>query len=576
MNKISIGIKIGLGFIVVLIMFIVVSIVTIQNTKRMQKDADLMKHTYEVMQRLDQLSSDLKDAETGQRGYLLTGMEQYLEPYNVSIDSIEQVIEQLQSKTKSSFVLERIPKLKELVAKKLTELKQTIDLCRNEGFEAALIVVRSDTGKEIMDAIRVLYTELEYEEYRLLRERKALSQESSNRAVYTIIWLTSIACLIVIILIITYSRIVANPIKHLTTIAKDIAVGNLKGEIRATKSEDEIGVLSKSFTLMQQYLREKAEQADQIAKGNLTIDVTPRSMEDTMGMAFDTMANNLRTQFEEITEGVNVLSSSSSEIMATIAQMSSSSAETATSVSETTSTIEEVKQTADASSKKALQVSESSHQNIETSQQGTKSVQNTIDGMTRIKKQMESIASIVVRLSEQSNSIGEIVNSVNNFAEQSNLLAVNASIEAAKAGEQGKGFTVVAQEIKNLASRSKDSTSQIKNILSDIQKAISSAVMATEQGGKVVDEGLELSATSSTVISKLAESITQATEATSQIASVNQEQALAMDHITASMESIKEASIQAATSTKQSESSATELHKLGESLQEILKQYKLK
>src|SRR5438128_3440680 len=110
--------------------------------------------------------------------------------------------------------------------------------------------------------------------------------------------------------------------------------------------------------------------------------------------------------------------------------------------------------------------------------------------MARSREQMNSIAQIMVRLSEQNQAIGQIIATVDDLAQQSNLLAVNASIEAAKAGEEGKGFSVVAQEVKSLAEQSRQATTQVRAILSDIQKATSAAVMATEQGGKVVEAGV--------------------------------------------------------------------------------------
>ena len=124
---------------------------------------------------------------------------------------------------------------------------------------------------------------------------------------------------------------------------------------------------------------------------------------------------------------------------------------------------------------------------------GRKSVESAIEGMQRIREQMESIAESIVQLSEQSQAIGEIIATVNDLAEQSNLLAVNAAIEAAKAGEQGKGFAVVAQEVKSLAEQSKQATAQVRTILGDIQKATSAAVMATEQGSKAVEAGVKQS-----------------------------------------------------------------------------------
>ncbi|MBT6005595.1 MAG: methyl-accepting chemotaxis protein, partial [Prolixibacteraceae bacterium] len=403
-------------------------------------------------------------------------------------------------------------------------------------------------------------------------EAEALSPIKTLRNQILLIGL--IIAAIVAILAFLFARYFTKPIIQLTGFSKLFALGDLSSDISINQA-DEIGELADSFKLMQKNLREKATIANQIAGGNMTIDVKPLSENDTMGIAFASMVDNLRSQITGINNGVNVISSSASEIMATIAQLASGAAETATSISETTSTIAEVKQTAEVSNQKATNVSESSQLNRQASLRGTKSIADTVKGMNRIKEQMLSIADIVVRLSSHSKLIGEISNTVSDIAEQSNLLAVNASIEAAKAGDQGKGFGVVAQEIKNLAERSKESTRQIQNIVGDIQKSINSTVMATELGEKAVNEGLELTAIADEVIKTLAFSVNEAAQASIQIASSSQQQLIGMDQINAAMENIKEASIQTATSTKQSEGAVTDLHKLGEKLQEILKRYKL-
>jgi methyl-accepting chemotaxis protein len=287
------------------------------------------------------------------------------------------------------------------------------------------------------------------------------------------------------------------------------------------------------------------------------------------------MVEKLRSQIQQIIEGVNVLASAGSEIMASVSQLTSGAAETATSVSETTTTVEEVKQTADVTNQKAKRVSELGQRTLEISRAGLKSIEDTVNGMNRIREQMDSIADMVIRLSEQSQAIGEIIATVNDIAEQSNLLAVNASIEAAKAGEQGKGFAVVAQEIRSLAAQSKQATTQVRNILFDVQKAIGSAVMATEQGSKAVEEGVKLSTQAGESIDILAESVTEATHAAIQIAASSQQQLIGMDQVVLAMENIRESSIQTASSTKQTEKAAHDLHNLGQKLQEIVKLYKV-
>lgn len=389
-----------------------------------------------------------------------------------------------------------------------------------------------------------------------------------------IILITLLIVVLVTLLAIFIARYFANPIVKLTAIAKSMASGALDQTFTISQN-DEVGELAASFKAMQQSLQIKAEEAQEIADGNLTLDIQLLSDKDVMGRSFKTMVEKLRLQFNEISEGVNVLAASSSEIMASVSQLAASSAETATSVGETTTTIEEVKQTAEIANQKAKAVSENAVRTAEISNEGAKSIANTIEGMNRIRQQMNSIAGLVVRLSDQSQTIGEITASVNELAEQSNLLAVNAAIEAAKAGEQGKGFTVVAQEIKMLADRSKEATVQIRNILREIQKSISSAVMATEEGGKAVDEGLKLTIRSGDSIKTLAESVSQAAKAAIQIAASSQQQVEGMDQVVTAMENIKDASMQAAASTQQSADSVIELQKTGQKLDNLMKQYKL-
>ena len=171
-----------------------------------------------------------------------------------------------------------------------------------------------------------------------------------------------------------------------------------------------------------------------------------------------------------------------------------------------------------------------------------------------------------MRLSEHSQVIGEINDAVNDLAEQSNLLAVNAAIEAARAGEQGKGFAVVAQEIRNLAEQSKQATGRIKGILSDIQKAMNAAVLATEQGTKSVEAGVKQSAVAGESIRALADSITESAQAAMQILASTQQQLVGMDQIVSAMENIKQASGQNLSAAQQTESAAHDLHEVGAKL----------
>ena len=273
-----------------------------------------------------------------------------------------------------------------------------------------------------------------------------------------------------------------------------------------------------------------------------------------------------RTITHQLRESIVQLSSSASEILATTSQVASGAAETATAVSQTTATVEEVKQTAQVASQKARYVSDSAQKVAQVSLSGRKAVEDAIAGMHAIQEQMASIAESIVHLSEQSQAIGEIIATVNDLAEQSNLLAVNAAIEATRAGEQGKSFAVVAQEVKSLAEQSKQATGQVRAILGEIQKATSAAVLATEQGSKAVETGVRQSAETGESIRLLTESVNEAAQAATQIAASSQQQMVGMDQVALAMENIKQASVQNVAGTRQAEAAAQGLHELGQTL----------
>jgi len=326
---------------------------------------------------------------------------------------------------------------------------------------------------------------------------------------------------------------------------------------------------------MTQSLQNVAGAAGRIAEGDLRVQSQPQSADDMLGNAFAGMVQNLQGVIADIGEATNVLSSSAAQISASTSQLAASSSQTATAVTETTTTVEEIRQTAQVANDKAHHVAESAQRVMEISQTGRNATAETAEGMQRIREQMDSIAESMVRLSEQSTAIGEIIASVDDLARQSNLLAVNAAIEAAKAGEQGKGFSVVASEVKSLADQSKQATMQVRTILSDIQKATGAAVMATELGSKAVEAGVLQSAQAGESIISLAESVGDAAQAATQIAASSQEQLIGMDQVVQAMESIKQASMQNVDGARQLETAAHNLTELGQRLRQQVERYEV-
>jgi methyl-accepting chemotaxis protein len=261
--------------------------------------------------------------------------------------------------------------------------------------------------------------------------------------------------------------------------------------------------------------------------------------------------------------------------MATSAESASTMQETATAIAETTATVEEVRQTVHMSNTRAKGVADNVQKVSLVAQGGVKSVEENIRAMNIIKEHVDKIAENIVQLSGQSQAIGEINGAINDIADQSNLLAVNAAIEAAKSGEEGKGFTVVAEEIRNLADQSKQATVKVQKILSDIQKSMNASVLAAEQGTKSVEAGILQANTAGQAIQSLAQSAEEASQSAMQTAASGQQQMVGMDQVTSAMESIKQASVQNLATVRQAEEAVRTLHEIGIKLKQNVDRYRV-
>lgn len=321
-----------------------------------------------------------------------------------------------------------------------------------------------------------------------------------------------------------------------------------------------------------------SEAAQRGAEGDLTVEIREDPRTDEVGIllaSFRTMLANLRRSNREVQEGVATLSSTATELMATSAESASTMQETTTAIAHTTATIEEVRQTVQVSNKRAQTVADTARKVSQVAQEGARSIEENIRAMNTIRDHVDQIAENIVRLTEQSLAIGEINGAISDIADQSNLLAVNAAIEAAKSGEEGKGFTVVAEEIRNLADQSKLATVKVQKILSDVQKAMNASVMAAEQGTLSVKAGILQANTSGKAIQSLAESVEIASQSAIQIAASGQQQMVGMDQVASAMESIKQASTQNLAGVRQTEDAVRNLNEIGIKLKKDMDRYRV-
>jgi methyl-accepting chemotaxis protein len=220
-------------------------------------------------------------------------------------------------------------------------------------------------------------------------------------------------------------------------------------------------------------------------------------------------------------------------------------------------------------------VAETAQRTVEISRTGQEVAEQAIAGMAGIKARVDVIDGNILALSDRTNQIGKIIDTVNALASQSNMLALNAAVEAARAGDHGRGFAVVAEEVRSLAERSREATAQVQGILSDIQGATNKTAMATEEGKKGVDAGVDLVAQMDQAIEQLSVVIDESAQAATQMVAGGQQQTSGMDQIALVMQSINEATVQSLDSTRQTEQTVQRLNELASELSSAVEQYRL-
>ena len=536
MMKISIGTKIGMGYGCALILLLIVGVTSYQNVTHGIENATWVARTHTTINELNHVALRMENAEAGLRGYLLSGDESYLDHYSNMLAAIEKDMADIRDATKDTNVEDVAIQMQATISNKCISMREELKVKSAGDNEAVAALFKAGKGEKVSDDLRAIIDGAIMGESKLLAIREKETADDDHLTISVIRYGSTAALIILSILGVVITLNITRPVKILVEVANAAGAGNLTLDAKDNGRHDELGVLTKSF---------------------------------------NQMIGSLRVQIREILDGVGVLASSAGEISTTVSQLAASATETASSVSETTSTVEEVKKTAELAREKSRTVAESARETARIAQSGEETVKSTVESMSRIREQVDSVAASMVKLSEQSQAIGLIISSVDDIAEQSNLLAVNAAIEAAKAGEHGKGFSVVAQEVKNLAEQSKQATAQVRTILNDIQRATSTAVMATEQAGNAVNGGSVQTARTGEAIQTLARNIQMAAEASAQIAVSAQQQFAGVDQVTIAMENIKQASEQNVEGTRQMELAARNLDTLGRRLKELVAKYQV-
>ena len=278
-------------------------------------------------------------------------------------------------------------------------------------------------------------------------------------------------------------RSVIGRIKHLTRAAEKMAVGDMSYQIDVTQ-RDELGVMGTAFQGMVESVRGRAAAAEAVAGGDLTVEVEPLGDADVLGASLKGMVESLRELVGRVAETAEYVSNAaeqsartSEETSRAVGDIAASTEAVARNAEEQVGLVRETRESADGAARTAAEARTAAAA-------GIASAEGAVGAMRDVDQAVSSIAAVLGELGERSTQIGAIVDAITAIAEQTNLLALNAAIEAARAGEHGRGFAVVADEVRKLAEQARSSAAEIGDLLAAVGGDIERAVSASADGGR--------------------------------------------------------------------------------------------
>lgn len=317
--------------------------------------------------------------------------------------------------------------------------------------------------------------------------------------------------------------------------------------------------------------------AERVGSGELGASLA-RDGDDEIGRlvgAVGEMTSRMGAMVARLQDASRALTAASGEIFTSSTQQSQSAARQASSVAETGATVAQLRETFTQTAERAQAVIDLAKKSEDSSSTGRAAVQESVAAMEQLRDQVVNISRTILGLVERTAQIGTIIDAVNDLAEQSNVLALNAAIEAAKAGEHGRGFAVVAREVRNLAERSKDSTSQVRTILNDVEKATREAMGAIDEGTRKAQVSMELANRAGQSIALLNRAIDESSGAAKQIAASLRQQSVGVEQIWEAMRDIDRAVKSNVEGIEQLGSASRNMKSVSEQVSTLVSGYKI-
>jgi methyl-accepting chemotaxis protein len=420
-------------------------------------------------------------------------------------------------------------------------------------------------GEPIMDADEQIGT-------LLLRSDLGKLSDRTAKFINTSLLISIISALVGLVIAILFQRLITKPIKEIEAGARRLAVGDLELHV-SYRSRDEIGRLAEGLIGLRDYMRDMSEAASRVAQKDLTVKITPRSENDVLSKSFADMVSQLGSMIGQLHGHADDLVTAADRIATSAGQMSTGVQDQADKTNQVTAAMQEMATTIGESTRHATDATSASRNASETANLGGEIVGQTIEGMGEIANMVRESSESIGRLAESAEQIDEIVGVIEDIADQTNLLALNAAIEAARAGEQGRGFAVVADEVRKLAERTGQATGEIKTVIGAVQNRTGAAVESMNAGISSVEKGRELADQAGGSLKEILGTSNEVMAMIEQIAAGSEQQAVAAEEISKSVDGISSVTRENAGSAEQMAAAAEELHQQAEGLQEMVNQF---
>ena len=385
---------------------------------------------------------------------------------------------------------------------------------------------------------------------------------------------------------------VLEPVRHLAGFAERFAQGDYRARA-SVESADDFGFIaenlnraaeSSSRAIYNQEAQENLQKSvtefltivSQIARGDLTL--RGRVTNDALGNVVDSvnyMLDNFVKVLERVRKGAVDVQSSANEILIASEEMSTGAIQQDQEITNTSSAVEQLTVSMKQVSNNAEASAEAARRALDAAEQGNRSVRDTLEGMQRIRSSVQATAKRIKALGDRSLEISEIVNVINDITEQTNLLALNAAIEAARAGEAGRGFAVVADEVRKLAEHSRNATKDIAALIKAIQAETNDAVVVMEEGTKEVEIGAKLADQAGRALDAISTVVRQSAELVQEISLASKQQVRGTEGVANAMQIISNITRQTSQGARQTARTVEQMVHMSEQLNEALSQFRV-